>query len=725
MEGTRKGGGGASTTSVLRTAATLVLLAGSAQSFVTAPASSSCSFLQQPSALSRRTLAVGDGTTGAAAAAAAAGAAGAGRKRRSLTLAARGSEEWENASGGNGGSSGNDVGRENSWATQAQGDDDWSMDTPRIHYLREMEKLGQELHDMTGVGTGGAADLQSLVVSTPSAPAQAHQVPFPPPSQAAHAAASEHEKAVREIAMQEEMRRSEVLVAESCAINWREEPVFSRPVGFVPGNRKVQQVKLSGDRVMYGSDAGVVGLASALDGRELFRAPAHTALVTALDYDASSGWMISAADDGVVKVFRDVGGEGGRARVEAVGGGMRHHSNRVVSAEILDHRWGLTASMDGKIAIFELEGGGLVQEMWASDTLLAASVCKGYVFAGLMGGPVEAFSIRNGGRSAFRYIAQRTPVRSLCTFPLAGNNIRVVVGGQDGALRQFQVRPVMSTEGVWKMPRDRSFDDRLILVCNTHVDQDTREVDQGFVLKGHKAPVVAVACDEDKVVSASEDGSIIVWNTAKSTPRYSVRRHVDGDLVGAVDFNERYLVYDGTPGKVMVWDYAFGPPPRKASGSSAAAAATGLSGLGSGGKSRRGSSPGARGSRGSGGGQHRRRSSSSSSSSSSPSSRKDGASQQGQGGTPPPSASSSDDAANGGPRPNFPFLGGWNLGHGPTDLEGVGGVSMGGMHQQQQQQQPSASSSADGIVDNEEDNSNNAAASEESGEKGHEGEGSA
>jgi len=708
MQGTRKGGGGAKT-HVMCTAATFILLAGSAQSFMAAPASLMHSFLQESSAVSRQTLGARV-TTGTA--------AGAGRKRRSLTLAARGSEEWENASGGNSGSSGNDVGRENSWATQAPGDDDWSMDTPRIHYLREMEKLGQELYDMTGFKTEGAADLQNLVISSPLAPAQAHHMPFPPPSRAALAAASEHEKAVREIVMQEETRRQEVLVGESCATNWREEPFYSRPVGFVPGNRKVQQVKLSGDRILYGSDAGMVGLASALDGQELFRAPAHAALVTALDYDANSGWMISAADDGVVKVFRDLGGEGGRMRVEAVGGGMRHHSNRVVTAEILDYHWGLTASMDGKIAIFELEGGALVQEMWASDTLLAASVCKGYVFAGLMGGPVEAFSIRNGGRSAFRYIAQRTPVRSLCTFPLAGNNIRVVVGGQDGALRQFHVRPVMSTEGVWKVPSDRSFDDRLILVCNTHVDQDTREVDQGFMLKGHKAPVVAVACDEDKVVSASEDGSVIVWDAAKSNPRYVIRRHVDGDLVGAVDFNERYLVYDGTPGKVMVWDYAIGSPPRKASGSSAGgAAASGLGGLGNDGKSRRSSSPGARGSRGSGGGQHRRSRPSSPSSSSFPS-RKDGAPHQGQGGPPSPS----DDSASGGPRQNSPFLGGWILGHGPTDLEGVGGVGMGGVHKQQE---PAADfSSADGVVDQGED-SNNAAASEESKEKGQEGEGSA
>ena len=32
---------------------------------------------------------------------------------------------------------------------------------------------------------------------------------------------------------------------------------------------------------------------------------AHTALVTALDYDANTGWMVSAADDGVVAVFRE------------------------------------------------------------------------------------------------------------------------------------------------------------------------------------------------------------------------------------------------------------------------------------------------------------------------------------------------------------------------------------------------------------------------------------
>jgi hypothetical protein len=41
------------------------------------------------------------------------------------------------------------------------------------------------------------------------------------------------------------------------------------------------------------------------------------------------------------------------------------------------------------------------------------------------------------GRSAFRYIAQRCPIRSLKAIPTA-NNIKIVVGGQDGLIRQVK-----------------------------------------------------------------------------------------------------------------------------------------------------------------------------------------------------------------------------------------------------------------------------------------------
>ena len=45
---------------------------------------------------------------------------------------------------------------------------------------------------------------------------------------------------MHELASLEEIRRLEIVVAEKCAQNWREEPVFGKPVGFVPGKRQVR-----------------------------------------------------------------------------------------------------------------------------------------------------------------------------------------------------------------------------------------------------------------------------------------------------------------------------------------------------------------------------------------------------------------------------------------------------------------------------------------------------
>jgi hypothetical protein len=137
-------------------------------------------------------------------------------------------------------------------------------------------------------------------------------------------------------------------------------------------------------------------------------------------------------------------------------------------------------------------------------------------------------------------------------------------------------------------------------------------VDQGFVMRGHRAPVVAVTCDEDKIVSASEDGSVMVWDAVKGTSTYRIRQHVDGDLVSAVDFNERYLVADGTSGSVYVWDYAVAPPPRRAEKPR---------GMASGRTRQTPALP-----------------------------------------PPPPNM------------PNMPFIGGWNIGGGPTEMGDIGGM---------------------------------------------------
>ncbi len=99
-------------------------------------------------------------------------------------------------------------------------------------------RLGEELHDLmgaTGEGGAGAGGISGLIVHGPGSAGGGalHHGVAPEAGGGLNGAAalSEHEKAAREAVAQEELRRQEVLVAESCALNWREEPVFAKPVG--------------------------------------------------------------------------------------------------------------------------------------------------------------------------------------------------------------------------------------------------------------------------------------------------------------------------------------------------------------------------------------------------------------------------------------------------------------------------------------------------------------
>jgi hypothetical protein len=91
-----------------------------------------------------------------------------------------------------------------------------------------------------------------------------------------------------------------------------------------------------------------------------------------------------------------------------------------------------------------------VCQIWTTDTPLCATVCKGYIFAGLMNGVCEVYSIRNGGRSAFRYIVQRCPIRSITCFPNP-SSIKIVSGGQDGLIRQVRSQRGAGRVPMWRM----------------------------------------------------------------------------------------------------------------------------------------------------------------------------------------------------------------------------------------------------------------------------------
>lgn len=236
---------------------------------------------------------------------------------------------------------------------------------------------------------------------------------------------------------------------------------------------------------------------------------------------------------------------------------LRHHNHRIIRVQIISKKQAFSVSIDGRITVWNLETGQATLNFSASDVTLAATYTDGYIFCGLLSGTFEAYSVRNQGRNVFQYSPQRCAIRSLDCYDMGGS-IKVVAGGQDGTIRQFYVKPE-SASSAWKLSLDHSNDDRLVLICNTNVGN----LNQGYLLQGHKGPVVALKADDRKIVSASEDGTLIVWDSFRGLAGYSIPNY-DTDFLSSIDFVERYLVADGTGEEVLLWDYSKEPKPEEA-----------------------------------------------------------------------------------------------------------------------------------------------------------------
>jgi len=302
----------------------------------------------------------------------------------------------------------------------------------------------------------------------------------------------------------------------------------------------IQGVQLHGDFVLYGSSSGYISVSSIEHGGTTFRSRAHTAQVTALDF--TENYIISAGEDYAVVVHKK-NQYGGYDKIHEV----VNHQHRIVAAAKLDQNTFYSGSIDGKIVISSLLTGEVLRSFTTSDIMTSCTHVDGYIFCGHLSGILEAFSVKTG-KGVFYYSPQRCAIRSLNCISL-GETIKVVTGGQDSCIRQFYLRPEGAATA-WRMERETE-DERLTLMCTTHVGS----LNQGYSLRGHTRPVISVKADERKIVSASEDGSVIVWDSFRGIPVYSIP-YYDPNFLSSVDFNERYLVADGFGRELVTWDYA-------------------------------------------------------------------------------------------------------------------------------------------------------------------------
>jgi len=348
------------------------------------------------------------------------------------------------------------------------------------------------------------------------------------------------DKKEMEMAQLEELKEEEQKeLFAACKKNWESRPVALLKVDFLKKSG-IQGVQLRKDFVLYGSSSGYISVSSIENGGTTFRSRAHTAQVTALDF--TEDYLISAGEDYAVVIHKK-NQYGGYDKLHQV----VNHQHRIVAAAMLDENTFYSGSIDGKIVISSLITGEKLRSFTTSDIMTSCTHVDGYIFCGHLSGILEAFSVKTG-RGVFFYSPQRCAIRSLNCISL-GETIKVVTGGQDSCIRQFYLRPEGAATA-WRMERETE-DERLTLMCTTHVGS----LNQGYLLRGHTRPVISVKADERKIVSASEDGSVIVWDSFRGIPVYSIP-YYDPNFLSSVDFNDRYLVADGFGRELVTWDYA-------------------------------------------------------------------------------------------------------------------------------------------------------------------------
>ncbi|CAM9869702.1 unnamed protein product, partial [Discosporangium mesarthrocarpum] len=72
--------------------------------------------------------------------------------------------------------------------------------------------------------------------------------------------------------------------------------------------------------------------------------------------------------------------------------------------------------------------------------------------------------------------------------------------------------------------------------------------------QGHRAPVCALQADEHRLVSAAVDGVVVVWDLGTGEELFQIDGHTPA--IRSLQFNQQYLVTDGTSGCLILHDFS-------------------------------------------------------------------------------------------------------------------------------------------------------------------------
>jgi len=250
-----------------------------------------------------------------------------------------------------------------------------------------------------------------------------------------------------------------------------------------------------------------------LEGRELARLEGHKGIVTWASFSADDDCVVTASDDREARVWCDL-----EPRVERASVRLGPHRDGLVYAEFLPaNRRVITASQDGKFAIWDASSGHLVSQKDVGGRLAAArlSADGSRVVVGLDDGTIQVWLLDGSPRERIG-VSIGGRFSSLAWSP---DDRAVVSTARDGKVRLWTIGDketrVVTTERKEAWDAEFSPDGTLLAIASDAstariVDLDGREVAK---LVGHDSTVSSAVFspDGEHVLTASTDHTARIW----------------------------------------------------------------------------------------------------------------------------------------------------------------------------------------------------------------------
>lgn len=250
--------------------------------------------------------------------------------------------------------------------------------------------------------------------------------------------------------------------------------------------------------------------------------------VTAIEFDGVT-WAAGDAS-GNIRVHNTTGtAHWGLARCEAPVSGLCFHEEQLYSVSVdrrlvcwtIDHVQQSSAAADtgtaeGATKITRLQEAG---SLLAPSSILCMSKSDNYIALGLSSGDILLCTL-----SPLRTLLRFTAAESAISAVHLVTSSQLVCGSTDGKVY------------IWRL------------------DETEESGRRTTVFEGHKAPVVCLVGDGEKIVSGARDGTIRVWDLARGCLRFMLQGFTA--YLGSIQLSPSWLIADGTNNIVVKLDFA-------------------------------------------------------------------------------------------------------------------------------------------------------------------------